>query len=56
MSELSRQNPRYGYRGVWALLRREGWAVNKKRFRRIWREAGLKVPQKQHKSSIRAGV
>jgi transposase len=56
ISELSRQNPRYGYRRVWALLRREGWAVNKKRVRRIWREAGLKVPQKQHKSSIRAGV
>jgi len=28
---LSRENPRYGYRRVCALLRREGWAVNKKR-------------------------
>jgi transposase InsO family protein len=50
ISELSRENPRYGYRRVWALLRREGWEVNKKRVLRIWREAGLKVPQKQHKS------
>ena len=49
MSELSRENPRYGYRRVWALLQRDGWAVNKKRVRRLWREAGLKVPQKQHK-------
>jgi transposase InsO family protein len=55
ISELCRQNPRYGYRRVWALLRREGWAVNKKRVRRIWREAGLKVPQKQHKSRRLAG-
>ncbi len=50
MSELSRENPRYGYRRVWALLRREGWEVNKKRVLRLWREQGLKVPKKQHKS------
>jgi putative transposase len=50
MSELSREYPRYGYRRVWALLRREGWEVNKKRVLRIWREQGLKVPHDQHKS------
>lgn len=49
MVRISRENPRYGYRRVWALLRREGWEVNKKRVQRLWREAGLKVPQKQHK-------
>ena len=31
------------------MLRREGWEVNKKRVQRLWREAGLKVPHKQHK-------
>lgn len=46
---LSRENPRYGYRRVWALLRREGWLVNKKRLYRLWREEGLKVPGKQRK-------
>jgi putative transposase len=55
MGELSRENPRYGYRRVWALLRREGWEVNKKRVLRLWREQGLKVPKKQHKSR-RLGV
>jgi putative transposase len=35
MIELSRENPRYGYRRVWALLRREGWPVNKKRVHRL---------------------
>ena len=51
MSELSRENPRYGYRRAWALLLlREGWEVNKKRVLRLWREQGLKVPKKQHKS------
>ncbi len=49
MVELSEENPRYGYRRVWALLRREGFEVNKKRVHRLWREAGLKVPGKQRK-------
>ena len=49
MVELSRENPRYGYRRVWALLRRDGWLVNKKRVHRLWREEGLKVPEKQPK-------
>lgn len=47
MVALSQQNPRYGYRRIWALLGREGWAVNKKRIQRLWREAGLKVPAKK---------
>ena len=48
MVALSRENPRYGYRRVWALLvRREGWAVNKKRLQRLWREAGLEVPTRE---------
>ena len=29
MVRLSQENLRYGYRRVWALLRREGWLVNK---------------------------
>ena len=49
MVALSRENPRYGYRRVWALLRREGWEVNKKRVQRLWREAGLRVPAKERK-------
>ena len=49
MIEFSRENPRYGYRRVWAMLRREGWRVNKKRVHRLWRKEGLKVPDKQRK-------
>ena len=50
MVVLSRENPRYGYRRVWALLRREGWPANKKRVHRLWRKEGLKVPEgKQRK-------
>jgi putative transposase len=49
MLELVRQHPRYGYRRIWALLRREGWRVNRKRVHRLWRQQGLRVPRKQRK-------
>jgi putative transposase len=47
--ELVRRHPRYGYRRIWALLRAEGFRVNRKRVHRVWREQGLKVPRKQRK-------
>ena len=47
--ELSRENPRYGYRRVTALLREEGWHLNRKRVHRLWRREGLKIPVKQRK-------
>jgi len=47
--ELASEYGRFGYRRVTALLRNEGWIVNHKRVQRIWREEGLKVPQKQPK-------
>ncbi len=43
------QYGRYGYRRITALLRSDGWRVNHKRVERIWRQEGLKVPQKQPK-------
>jgi transposase InsO family protein len=49
MLEWVRRHPRYGYRRITALLRREGWTVNRKRVYRLWRREGLKVPQKQRK-------
>ena len=49
MLELVRQHPRFGYRRIWALLRREGWQINRKRVHRLWRQQGLKVPRRQRK-------
>ena len=40
---------RYGYRRVTDMLRIEGWGVNHKRVEWIWRQEGLKVPQRQPK-------
>jgi putative transposase len=47
ITDLAREFGRYGYRPITAKLRAEGWRVNHKRVERIWREEGLKVPQKQ---------
>lgn len=47
--ELAARHPRYGYRRITALLRMEGWRVNRKRVQRIWRLEGLRVPSKQRK-------
>ncbi len=49
MHELVRAHPRYGYRRIWALLRSDGWRVNRKRVWRLWRKEGFKVPQRQRK-------
>jgi putative transposase len=47
---LATRYGRYGYRRITALLNNEkGWHVNHKRVERIWRQEGLKVPEKQPK-------
>jgi transposase InsO family protein len=43
IEELAGTHPRFGYRRIWALLNREGWSVNKKAVRRVWRLSGLKL-------------
>jgi putative transposase len=43
---LARRHPRYGYRRIHALLCREGWACNRKRVQRLWRDEGLRLPPK----------
>ena len=46
---LATRYGRYGYRRITALLHQEGWRVNHKRIERLWRQEGLKVPQRQPK-------
>lgn len=46
---LSTEYPRYGYRRIAALLRREGWRVGKRQIRRLRREEGLRVPPTKRK-------
>jgi hypothetical protein len=41
---LSRKHPRRGWQYMQDLLGREGWRVNHKPLRTVWRGEGLKVP------------
>ena len=41
--ELAHARPRFGYQRITVLLRREGWLVNRKRVRRLYRLQGLQL-------------
>jgi putative transposase len=49
LRRLSAEHPRWGYRLAWGVVRNEGWAVNRKKIQRLWREEGLRVPQRKRK-------
>ena len=46
---LARERPRFGYRRIHLLLRREGWTGNRKRTYRIYREEKLTVRRRRRK-------
>ena len=46
---ISRAHPRWGYRRAHAQLCLEGFALNRKRTQRVWREEGLRVPKRASK-------
>ncbi len=52
--EIAKTRVRYGYRRVHILLRREGWAINHKRTRRLYREEGLQLRNKNPKRKVAA--
>lgn len=54
MLELAVERPRFGYRRLCVMLRREGWGVNHKRIYRLYRERGLAVRRKRRKRASQA--
>lgn len=54
IQDLAHCHPRYGYRRVWVLLRRENRLVNVKRVHRLFKLMGLQVKRKPRKR-IRTG-
>ena len=58
LKELAARHPRYGYRRLWAVLRREGHAVNVKRVRRLCVLHGLKLSRRRPRKrrGVGAGV
>jgi putative transposase len=49
LQEVAVRHPRYGYRRIWALLRRRGAVVNRKRVERLWRRLHLQQPPRPRK-------
>ncbi len=54
IKEICATRVRYGYRRVHVLLRREGWLINHKKARRIYRELGLQLRNKTPKRRVKA--
>jgi transposase InsO family protein len=54
--ELAGKYKRYGVRRILALLRREGWRVNKKRVHRLWKEEGLQRKRKARRKRAHSSV
>ena len=52
--ELALARPRFGFHRIWVLLRREGWHVNVKRVRRLYRIEGLQLRMRIRRRKHRA--
>jgi putative transposase len=52
---LARKHKRYGYRRVWALLRRAKMKVNLKRVYRLWKKLGLTLSRRPSRKRVRRG-
>jgi putative transposase len=49
LRQVAAERPRFGYRRLHVMLRRKGWAVNRKLVLRLVREGGLQVRRRQRK-------
>ena len=52
--DIARTRTRYGYLRIHAVLRREGWIVNRKRVYRLYREMGLQMRRKPPRRRVQA--
>ena len=52
--EIAAARVRYGYPRIHVLLRREGWAVNRKRVHRLYRLEGLSLRRKRPRRYVTA--
>jgi putative transposase len=52
LRRFSTDRPRWGWRRAAKMARRAGWKVNNKRIRRLWREEGLRVPQRRKRKRL----
>jgi putative transposase len=49
LRQYAKNHPRRGFRPAYHDARGEGWTVNHKKIKRLWREEGLRVPQRRRR-------
>ena len=52
LRDYARAHPRWGHRRAYHDARGEGWTVNHKKLQRLWREEGLRVPQRRRRKRL----
>jgi transposase InsO family protein len=52
LRQYAKDHPRRGFRPAYHDARGEGWAVNHKKIQRLWREEGLRVPQRRRRKRL----
>jgi putative transposase len=52
LRDYAKDHPRRGFRPAYHDARGEGWNVNHKKIQRLWREEGLRVPQRRRRKRL----
>jgi transposase InsO family protein len=56
LRQWAKEHPRWGFRRAYHGARADGWYVNHKRLQRLWREEGLRVPQRRRRKRLGAST
>jgi transposase InsO family protein len=52
LRQYAKHHPRRGFRPAYHDARGEGWNVNHKKIQRLWRQEGLRVPQRRRRKRL----
>jgi transposase InsO family protein len=52
LREYAKAHPRWGFRRAYHDARGEGWTINHKKVQRLWRQEGLRVPQRRRRKRL----
>jgi putative transposase len=52
LRDYAKAHPRWGHRRAYHDARGEGWQINHKKIQRLWREEGLRVPQRRRRKRL----
>src|SRR5699024_9678957 len=56
LRQYAKDHPRWGYRRAYHDARGEGWQVNHKKIQRLWRDEGLRVPQRRRRKRVGSSI